>query len=210
MTPGLTPAPLSRPSHGAVQSQSVPSAVERIVKTVGKRRMAREMALQMLYQHDLGGAEAVQIFRVFDRTPYLSDNGRDDGEGGAEDGRGRRPARRAKGSPEEGERRRREVEEAFDYARSLVAGTLDHLDEVNGVIREQADNWRLERMPAVDRNILRLAVFELLYEEDIPELVVVDEAIELAKKFSTDQSSRFVNGLLDGLLKRRELPGSME
>ena len=174
------------------------------MKSVGKRRMAREMALQMLYQHDLGGATAAQIFRVFDRTAYLSGNGTEDEEGGAK--RRRAPKR----TPEEGERRRREVEEAFDYARTLVEGTLGHLDEVNRLIAEQADNWRLERMPAVDRNILRLAVFELLYEGDIPKLVVVDEAIELAKKFSTDQSSRFVNGLLDGLLKRREFPGTMK
>jgi N utilization substance protein B len=176
------------------------------VKTVGKRRMAREMALQMLYQHDLGGATAAQIFRVFDRAPYLGGNGRDDSEEGEGTERPKsKPRPRPKRTPEEGERRRREVEEAFDYARTLVAGTLDHLEEVNHLISEQADNWRLERMPAVDRNILRLAVYELLYEEGMPKLVVVDEAIELAKKFSTDQSSRFVNGLLDGILKRKEL-----
>lgn len=180
------------------------------MKTVGKRRMAREMALQMLYQHDLGGSAAAQIFGVFDRSGYLtgltglSGNGAEDEEEGA---KRRRPPQR---TPEEGERRRREVDEAFEYARSLVEGTLGHMDEVNRLIREQADNWRLERMPAVDRNILRLAVYELLYEADIPKLVVVDEAIELAKKFSTDQSSRFVNGLLDGLLKRRELPGTLK
>ncbi|HEX6199296.1 MAG TPA: transcription antitermination factor NusB [Thermoanaerobaculia bacterium] len=174
------------------------------MKTVGKRRMAREMALQMLYQHDLGGATAAQIFRVFDRAPYLTGNGWDDaGEDGKPKAKPPRP--RPKRTPEEGERRRREVEEAFGYAQTLVAGTLDHLEEVNHLISEQADNWRLERMPAVDRNILRLAVYELLYEEGIPKLVVVDEAIELAKKFSTDQSSRFVNGLLDGILKRKEL-----
>lgn len=175
------------------------------MRPVGKRRMAREMALQMLYQHDLGGASATQIFQAFDRGPYLAGNGHagrargtGEGEEGPADTRVRRPA-------VAGERRRREVEEAFAYARDLVQGTLDHLEEVNRLIREQADNWRLERMPAVDRNILRLAVYELLYEEDIPRLVVVDEAIELAKKFSTDQSGRFVNGLLDGLLKRDEV-----
>ncbi len=173
------------------------------MKVVGKRRMAREMALQMLYQHDMGGSSAEQIFQTFDRAIYF--------EARAASGDGERPARpKAKRTAEEGERGRREVEEAFSYARALVDGTLGHLDEVNGLIRQQADNWRLERMPAVDRNILRLAVYELLYEEDIPKLVVVDEAIELAKKFSTDQSSRFVNGLLDGLLKRREFPGTME
>lgn len=172
-------------------------------RQVGKRRMAREMALQMLYQHDLGGSTPLQIFRVFDRTPFLTGNGADGGE--EPSAKPTRPKRESAA----GERRRREVDEAFTYAQELVAGTVEHLDEVNRLIREQADNWRLERMPAVDRNILRLAVYELLFEEDIPKLVVVDEAIELAKKYSTDQSSRFVNGLLDGLLKRHELPGTI-
>lgn len=208
MSPG---AGLSVDAHGADPIQpggaSGTLAGIRAMRPVGKRRMAREMALQMLYQHDLGGAAATQIFQVFDRTPYLGANG--DARRGEEGEEGRRiqaGARRPASAA--GERRRREVEEAFTYARELVQGTLDHLDEVNRLIREQADNWRLERMPAVDRNILRLAVYELLYEEDIPSLVVVDEAIELAKKFSTDQSGRFVNGLLDGLLKRDEVAGA--
>jgi N utilization substance protein B len=173
------------------------------VKAVGKRSMAREMALQMLYQHDMGSEPPVpEIFRRFDRTVYLAGgDAMEDANGGS----GRREARRA--APDEA--RARQVDEAFEYARNLVTGTLEHLEEIDALIRKQADNWRLERMPAVDRNILRLAVFELLHEEELPKLVVVDEAIELAKKFSTDQSSRFVNGLLDGLLKRREFPGRM-
>ena len=80
-------------------------------------------------------------------------------------------------------------------------------EEVDRLIGRQAENWRLERMPAVDRNILRLAVFELLAEPDVPPLVVLDEAIELAKRYGSDQSSAFVNGLLDGILKRSEFSG---
>lgn len=181
------------------------------MKAVGKRRMAREMALQMLYQHDLGGEPSVaEIFRRFDRTAYAT-GGDGMGEGADASETQRRPdrTRRAGGRRDGGEARWREVEQAFDYARDLVTGAVEHLEEIDALIAGQADNWRLERMPAVDRNILRLAVFELLHEEDIPKLVVVDEAIELAKKFSTDQSSRFVNGLLDGLLKRRAFPGRM-
>jgi N utilization substance protein B len=102
---------------------------------------------------------------------------------------------------------RRRVREAFDHARALVEGTLAHREAIDELIRGQADNWRLERMPAVDRNILRLAVFELLHQDDVPKLVVLDEAIELAKMYGSEQSSRFVNGLLDGLLKQRVLPG---
>jgi N utilization substance protein B len=166
--------------------------------------MAREMALQMLYQSDLGGATAPQVCQAFDRAPYLSDGDWDRDE---EPGAPEVPRPRAS---EDGERRKREVGDAFVYARALVEGAIGHRAEIDALISEQADNWRLERMPAVDRNILRLAVYELLYEEDIPKLVIVDEAIELAKRFSTDQSSRFVNGLLDGLLKHHRFPGTMK
>lgn len=159
------------------------------------------MALQMLYQRDMGGEPPVQeIVRRFDRAEYLA---------GAHDGEVQQAHSRERPSAGAMDSLRREVERAFEYAHGLVSGTVEHLEEIDGLIAKQADNWRLERMPAVDRNILRLAVFELLYEEEIPKLVVVDEAIELAKRFSTDQSSGFVNGLLDGLLKRRQFPGRM-
>jgi transcription antitermination protein NusB len=150
--------------------------------TAGKRRTAREMAVQMLYQSDLGGSELPHIFSTFDLSDYLG------GDLG---------------------RHQRRVEDAFQYAQALVRGTVGHRDEIDAMIRGQADNWRLERMPAVDRNILRLAIYEMLYERDTPKLVVVDEAIELAKKFGSEQSGRFVNGLLDGLLKQHSFPGSL-
>jgi N utilization substance protein B len=150
--------------------------------TAGRRRTAREMAVQMLYQSDLGGSPLPHIFSTFDISEYLS------GDLG---------------------RHKRRVEDAFEYAQALVRGTVDHREEIDSMIRGQADNWRLERMPAVDRNILRLAIYEMLYEQDTPKLVVVDEAIELAKKFGSEQSGRFVNGLLDGLLKQHTFPGSL-
>ena len=65
-------------------------------------------------------------------------------------------------------------------------------------------------MPPVDRNILRLAIYEMMFERDTPKLVVLDEAIELAKKFGSEQSGRFVNGLLDGLLKQHTFPGTLK
>ncbi len=139
------------------------------------------MAVQMLFQSDLGGSPLPQIFDSFD------------------------PANQAEGSG-----RRGGQAAAYEYGKSLVRGTLAHRDEIDGLIREQAEHWRLERMPVVDRNILRLAVYEFLYETDVPKLVVLDEAIELAKRFGSEQSGRFVNGLLDGLLKRREFPGRMK
>ncbi|MEE8137259.1 MAG: transcription antitermination factor NusB [Thermoanaerobaculia bacterium] len=159
---------------------------------VSKRRRAREMALQMLYQRDLGGASCGQIFHEFRPSEYLESAARED-----EPQRGR-TARRAS-----------QEDQAFDYAKSLLEGTVAHLEEIDGLIRQQAEHWRLERMPAVDRNILRLAVYEFLYESDVPKLVVLDEAIELAKEFGAEQSGRFVNGLLDGILKSHSFPGSL-
>lgn len=156
--------------------------------TAGKRRTAREMAVQMLYQSDLGGSPLAHIFNTFDLTEYL--------------------AREAPDRTDIAKRRRR-VDEAFEYAQSLVRGTMDNREMIDEMIRGQADNWRLERMPPVDRNILRLAVYEMLHERDTPKLVVLDEAIELAKKFGSEQSGRFVNGLLDGLLKQHTFPGSL-
>jgi transcription antitermination protein NusB len=164
-----------------------------------RRRISREMAVQMLYQSDLGGSPLPQIFHNFDLAEYLTRE-----ELGSEKRVFTREEEKA-----EHQRRKRQAEEAFAFAQGLVTGTIDHREQVDALIREQADNWRLERMPPVDRNVLRLAVFEMLYETDTPKLVIVDEAIELAKKFGSEQSGRFVNGLLDGLLKQHTFPGSL-
>jgi N utilization substance protein B len=172
---------------------------------VGKRRTAREMAVQMLYQNDLGGSHLPQIFNTFDVAEYVARETPEEGEAA----KAGRPGPGALEDRAEYDKRRKRVEDAFVYAQALVRGTLDHRQQIDEMIRGQADNWRLERMPAVDRNILRLAVYEMLFEMDIPKLVVVDEAIELAKKFGSEQSGRFVNGLLDGLLKQHTFPGSL-
>lgn len=83
----------------------------------------------------------------------------------------------------------------------LVHGAVQHLDELDERIRRHAEHWRMERMPVVDRNILRLAVYEMIHE-DTPPAVVIDEALELARKFSGEESVQFVNGVLDAI--RRE------
>jgi N utilization substance protein B len=150
----------------------------------------------MLYQSDLGGSPLPHIFNTFDLSEYLAR------EASAE-------RRKTAEEREELAKRRQRVQEAFQYAQSLVRGTLENRERIDELIRSQADNWRLERMPAVDRNILRLAIFEMLHEQETPKLVVLDEAIELAKKFGSEQSGRFVNGLLDGLLKQHTFPGSL-
>ena len=169
--------------------------------TAGKRRTARVMAVQMLFQSDIGGSPLPQIFNSFDLAEYLA---REE----PSDKKQERPATEADALADFARRRKR-VEEAFHYAQDLVRGTVENLDKIDEMIRAQADNWRLERMPAVDRNILRLAIYEMLHERETPKLVVMDEAIELAKKFGSEQSGRFVNGLLDGLLKQHTFPGSL-
>jgi N utilization substance protein B len=159
------------------------------------------MAVQMLYQSDLGGSPLPQIFRTFDLSEYLARE--------REAGEKEKAVRTPEEQRAEAVRLRKRVEEAFEFAQELVKGTLDNRQKIDDMITAQADNWRLERMPAVDRNVLRLAIYEMLYETDTPKLVVVDEAIELAKKFGSEQSGRFVNGLLDGLLKQHTFPGSL-
>ncbi len=85
------------------------------------------------------------------------------------------------------------------FANALIAGVRDHQVRIDAVISDVAENWRLDRMAAIDRNILRLGAFELLYCADVPTKVAINEALELAKRYSTAQSSRFVNGILDRL-----------
>jgi transcription antitermination protein NusB len=87
--------------------------------------------------------------------------------------------------------------EARDYAETLVRGVAAALADVDERLRAASINWRLERMTRVDRNILRLGTWELLERPDVPRAVVLDEAVELAKRFGTEDSSSFVNGVLD-------------
>jgi N utilization substance protein B len=86
-----------------------------------------------------------------------------------------------------------------DFADELFEGTVRNLRQIDDIIQQHTKNWRLSRMAAVDRNILRLAVFEFLSEGRQPETVVINEALEIAKKFSTHESAQFVNGILDSV-----------
>ncbi|MCC6129478.1 MAG: transcription antitermination factor NusB [Acidobacteria bacterium] len=134
----------------------------------GKRRKARELALQLLYQNDLAGTEPREMFAL----------------------------------TEEFEKAAPDVQE---YASRLLLGTLEHREEIDARLSERSEHWRLGRMPAVDRNLLRLALYEMLHEPETPHAVVIDEAVEIAKRFSTPSSGSFVNGVLDGI--RRSLAG---
>ena len=135
---------------------------------MGARRKARELALQMLFQHDMSGNQPDTIISTFEELQKSKANTR-------------------------------------EFATKIFRGTVDHLTSIDDMIQAQADNWRLSRMAVVDRNIIRMSVYEFLHETDTPKLVIIDEAIEIAKKFGTQKSSQFINGILDGILKRYNL-----
>ena len=182
-------------------------------RAVGKRRRARQIAVQMLYQHEIGHSTLDQIFDDFALEDYV----RETENPLPEDPPAAHPASDGQavlGAPPPGSKlipappepprkppKRTELENALAYAKQLVTGALTHQEEVDTLIRRFAQNWRLERMPTTDRNILRLAIYEMLYEDKVPKVVIVDEAIELAKRFGSESSGSFVNGLLDGILK---------
>ena len=138
---------------------------------MGARRKARELALQMLFQHDMAGNEPDTIIATFEELQKSKANTR-------------------------------------EFATKIFRGTVDHLASIDEMIVAQADNWRLERMAVVDRNIIRMSVYEFLHEDSTPKLVIIDEAIEIAKKYGTQKSSQFINGILDGILKRYNLQGA--
>jgi N utilization substance protein B len=91
-------------------------------------------------------------------------------------------------SPEEGE---------DEFAKRIVLGVMEHRQEIDRLIKERSENWRLDRMTIIDRNILRIAIFELLYCSEIPPKVTLNEAIDLGKRYGSEESGSFINGILD-------------
>lgn len=96
----------------------------------------------------------------------------------------------------------REAPDDAAFAGALVRGTVAHQDDVDHLIESASIDWRIHRMPTVDRNILRLAVFELCYSNDLPISVIIDEAVELAGSYSTTEAKKFVNGVLSTVAKQ--------
>jgi len=136
-----------------------------------ERRRAREAALQMLYQCEIGGVapgDAIAMHGEIEQATRL-------------------------GSPR-----------AEAFASRLVLGTVEHAAEIEPLIAASADHWRPERMAVIDRLILRMAVFQLVHAPDVPPNVVINEAVELARRFGGDESGRFVNGVLDAIKRRRD------
>jgi transcription antitermination protein NusB len=95
---------------------------------------------------------------------------------------------------------------AREFSNNLALGAIARLDEIDDLIKRRAEHWRIQRMAVVDRNILRLAIYEFLYESDTPKTVVINEALEIARRFSTFEATQFINGILDAI--KRDLESS--
>ena len=152
---------------------------------MGKRREARERAVQFLFQYEVNVPEnldeALNQFWDSQRMAVIAQE-----KGRATWG-------------EQIELPPPTTEEAAMrlFADPLIRGTIEHRDEIDQMIQKAAKNWDLRRIATVDRNILRLAIYEMLYRQDIPPIVSINEAVDIAKRFSTEDSGKFVNGILD-------------
>jgi N utilization substance protein B len=132
---------------------------------MGKRRQARELALQYLYQWDFHGAAGEEPVTVFFES-------------------------------------RGDTDETKKFAQRIVDGVKTRQEEIDGLLEEQSRHWKLYRMSRIDRNILRIAVYELLDQPDVPPKVSLNEAIEIGKKYGTGESGAFINGILDQICRR--------
>lgn len=134
---------------------------------MGKRRKARESALQILFQLEFNASDPEDIIRGFWEH-------------------------------------QKAAEDVKEYAAWLVRGIREGQDEVDGAIQAASEHWRIARMAVVDRNILRIAVFEMLEAKTLVPAIVINEAIEIAKRYSGEEASVFINGILDAVRKRLE------
>jgi len=135
---------------------------------MGKRRKAREAALQALYQADVTWqGKGTERSALLTRAGPLG-------------------------------------EEMDAFTAELVDGTLTHKEEIDREIGRCSEHWTLDRMGVVDRNILRFAAYELMFRNDIPASVTINEAVEIAKKFGSEESAMFINGILDRIRKERQ------
>ena len=154
---------------------------------MGKRREARERAVQFLFQHDLNPPEnldeALDQFWSSQRAAALADD----------------KAKATWGEKIELPPPTAEDDAVRLFSDPLIRGAIEHRDEADERIRRYCKNWDLPRIAAVDRNILRLAIFEMLHRDDIPPVVSINEAVDIAKRFSTQDSGKFVNGILDSV-----------
>ncbi|MFN2488473.1 MAG: transcription antitermination factor NusB [Actinomycetota bacterium] len=141
------------------------------------RRSARRLALDVLYEAEIRAWLPLEAYEARRAEGWV-----DDHAGGEE------PA-----------------PEALEYARTLIEGVQRHQADLDALIARYADHWALQRMPVIDRNLLRISLVELLWGDDVPIAVSINEAVELAKSMSTDDSGRFINGLLGRIVEDRNL-----
>jgi len=135
---------------------------------VGKRRKSRELAMQMLFQADLGGQSADEVRKTFWQAREELDPG------------------------------------TRGFAEDLFRVALERQAEIDALLEQYSKNWRVSRMPAVDRNLLRMAVAELIGFRGTPAPIVIDEALEIGRRYSAPESIDFLNGVLDAIARSRQ------
>lgn len=142
---------------------------------MGTRRQARELALQFLYQFDSLKESSSDSEDVGELLSFFWD--RND-------------------NPSD--------EDTKEFSSILIMGSCSNLARIDDIIATYSQHWRLTRMPTIDRNILRIAIYEILYLSNIPPPVTINEAVELGKKFGTEESGSFINGILDKIREAKE------
>ena len=147
------------------------------------RRTARRLALDVLYEAEIRDVLPLEAWSLRSEEGWVVPAAGDDDLIAANAGD-------------------RPPQEALEYGHALVGGVQAHQADIDALIANYADRWAIERMPVVDLNIVRIGLFELLWGSDVPVAVVINEAVELAKELSTDDSGRFVNGLLGRIVER--------
>ena len=146
--------------------------------TVGPRRRSREIALQVLHQMDAGGEPELDADRMIAR--YFAHLAQEQAPVSDDEAMGDAPARVDR-----------------ELVNELVRGVSAHRAEIDALLTTLSRNWRLERMGIVERNVIRIALYELHYAPSVPTAVILNEAVELAKRYGTSEGVAFVNGLLD-------------
>jgi N utilization substance protein B len=146
---------------------------------MGARRKGRILAFQTLYAYELctlGSIEGRSTASEPDREsmdfPWIDDSSRE-----------------------------KINQESIDFARLIAAGTIQNLSEIDEQIKTQLEHWDFSRLNKVDQALLRIGVYSLLFQKDIPASVTIDEAVDISKEYGTDESYRFINGVLDGIRK---------
>ncbi len=131
------------------------------------RRKSRILAMQLLYQLDIGEFNPEELLKKFkEEKKYLP--------------------------------------EIIEFASLLFKGTVEHINQIDSIIINLSTNWNISRIAFIDRNILRFAIYEIIYIDNISKNITINEAIEIAKKYSTPESSKFVNGILDKVQKQSQ------